>query len=331
MSKNFLIFLIACAPAMAAITGTVVNRTTGQPAAGATVSVLRMGQSGPEPAGDVKADGQGNFRVDGAVQGPTLVRVTVDGVTYNKMITPGAPSEGITLDVFNSSKEKGDSKVTKHMILMEPTGSEVVINEAYIVSNNGKTAWNDEANGTIHFFVSPDVKGNIQVNATPPAGMPLQSPPQKTKEPGVYKINFAMRPGDTRVDLTYSVPYTEGAPFKGKIVSGDENTYLIVPNGVTLKGDNLNDLGQEPRTQAHLYGLKGTSYEVQLAGTVSPRNSEATPDAGNNDGQPPVQQILPRINRQTTVIMALALGILGLGFVLLYRMPARETNARGRG
>jgi len=104
-----------------------------------------------------------------------------------------------------------------------------------------------------------------------------------------------------------------------------------VPDGVTLKGDNLNDLGQEPRTKAHLFGLKGTSFEVQLAGTISPRNSEATADAGNNDGQPPIQQIMPRINRQAIPILALALGILGLGFVLLYRMPAKETNARGRG
>jgi hypothetical protein len=290
-----------------------------------------MGQSGPEPAGDVKADAQGKFTVDGVVQGPTLVRVTVDGVTYNKMITPGAPSEGITLDVFNASKQKSDSKVSKHMILMEPTGSELVVNEAYIVSNSGKTAWNDPANGTIHFFVPAGVKGNIQVNATPPAGMPLQAAPQKTSEANVYKLDFAMRPGDTRVDLTYTVPYTENAPFAGKIVSGDENTYLIVPNGVTLKGDNLNDLGQEPRTQAHLFGVKGTSYEVQLAGAVSPRNSEATTDSGANDGQPPITQILPRVNQKQLWIVGLALGILALGFVLLYRMPARETNERSRG
>jgi len=31
--------------------------------------------------------------------------------------------------------------------------------------------------------------------------------------------------------------------------------YLIAANGVTLPGEeNLNDLGQEPRTQAHIYG-----------------------------------------------------------------------------
>ena len=60
-------------------------------------------------------------------------------------------------------------------------------------------------------------------------------------------MDFAVKPGETRFDLNYTVPYTEGASYQGKIVTKDENTYLIAPNGVTLKGDELNDLGHEPQ------------------------------------------------------------------------------------
>jgi hypothetical protein len=329
--RTFWALVMCCAPAVAAITGTVMNGTTGKPEAGITVSLLRMGPKGPEPAGDVKADAQGKFSLNGAVQGPTLVRATLDGVTYNKVLVPGTPSEGITLDIYNASKQPGEAKVSKHMILLEPTGQELVINEAYIVSNGGKTAWNDPAGGTLRFFLPAAAEGKVQVGATPPGGQPLQQTAQKTAESDVYKINYAMRPGDTRVDLTYTVPYKEGAPYAGKVVSHDDNTYLIVPNGVTLKGDNLGDLGQEPRTQAHIYGLKGATYEVQLAGAVSTRNAEASTDsAGTQDGSPPIQQIMPRVNEKVKVILALALGILALGFVLLYRAPVKETNERGR-
>jgi len=329
--KILVALALLAAPAIAAVTGTVVNGTTGQPQAGITVSLLRMGQNGPEPAGDVKADAQGKFQLDQAVQGPTLVRATLDGVTYNKVLVPGSPTEGITLDIYNASKQPGDAKVSKHMILLEPTGQELVINEAYIVSNTGKTAWNDPANGTLRFFLPAGAQGKVQVGATPPGGQPLRQTSQKTEQADVYKINFAMRPGETRVDLTYTVPYQEGAPYAGKIVSKDENTYLIVPTGVTLKGDNLGDLGTEPRTQAHLYGLKGAEYNVQLTGAVSPRNTEATTDSvGNQDGAPPVQQIMPRLYGKVNIILPLALGILALGFVLLYRAPVKEMNERGR-
>jgi hypothetical protein len=322
--------LLCCASAFAAITGTVMNGTTGQPQAGITVTVLRMTPQGPQPGGSVKADAQGKFTLEGGVEGPTLVRATLDGVTYNHVLAPGMPSEGITLDIYNASKEPGSAKVSKHMILFEPTGDEMVVNEAFIVSNTGKTAWNDPANGTLHFYVPPTVQGEVHVSATPPGGQPLQQAAQKTSEANVSKINFPMRPGDSRVDLTYNVRYKEGTPYAGKIASKDDNTYLIVPSSVTMKGDNLSDLGQEPRTQAHLFGLKGTSYEVELTGTVSPRNTEADTSGGANDGQPPIQQIMPRVYSQAKLILALALGTLALGFALLYRMPDKDTNGRAR-
>ena len=323
--------ILCCATAFGAITGTVMNGTTGHPEAGITVSVLRMTPQGPQPAGNVKADAQGKFSIDAAVQGPTLVRATLDGVTYNHVLAPGMPSEGITLDIYNASKEPGGAKVSKHMILFEPTGDQMVVNEAFIVSNTGKTAWNDPANGTLHFYVPPTVQGDVQASATPPGGQPLRQPVEKTGQANISKINFAMRPGESRIDLNYTVPYKEGTPYAGKIVSKDDNTYLIVPSSVTMKGDNLNDLGQEPRTQAHLFGLKGSSYQVELTGTVSPRNTEAdTSGGGANDGQPPVQQIMPRVYSQAKVILALALGTLALGFALLYRMPDKDTNGRAR-
>jgi len=328
LSPRVLILVLLSTTAFAAITGSVVNQTTGQPQPGITVSLLRMGQNGPEPAGDVKADAQGKFTIDQNVQGPTLLRATLDGVTYNKVLFPGAPTSNVTLDIYNASKQAGSAKVSKHMILFQPSGQELTVNEAYIVSNTGKTAWNDPTDGTLHFFVPAAAKDDIHVNATPPGGQPLKTPAEKVGRSDIYKINFAMRPGDTRIDLDYKLPYTENQPFSGKVVSGDQDTYLIVPSGVTMTGDNLTDLGTEPRTQAHLFGLKGTSYEIKLAGAVAAQTSDASGDS--NDGQPPVQQIMPRLYDKVKLILALALGILTLGFVLLYRAPAKEANERGR-
>ena len=328
--KKIGVILLTAMPALAAVTGTVINRTTGQPQAGITVSLLRMGAAGPEPAGDVKADAQGKFSIDQPVQGPTLLRATIDGVTYNKVLAPGQPSEGVTLDIYNASKLPGNAKVSKHMLLFQPQGQEMVVNEAYIITNDGTTSWNDSADGTIHFYL-PDKASKVEVNATPPAGMPLKAPPQKTKQADIYKLDFAIRPGETRVDMSYSVPYTEGILYTGKIASGDENTYLIVPNGVTMKGDHLSDLGAEPRTQAHIFGLQGTNYSVSFTGTVTPTDQNAPADSDANSGQPPVQQIMPRLYTKLNLILPLALGILALGFVLLYRASPREANERGRG
>ena len=185
------------------------------------------------------------------------------------MLPPGRPTTGIALDVYNASKQPGSAKVGKHMILFEPAAGQMAVSETFLFTNQGNTAWNDPAEGTLRFYMPPGANGKAQVNATAPGGMPIGAPVNKTAKPGVYAVDFPVKPGDTRFDVTYTVPYTEGAPYQGKVITKDENTYLIVPNGVTLKGDNLNDLGLEPRTQAHIFGLTGSEYNVQMTGAVA--------------------------------------------------------------
>ena len=38
------------------------------------------------------------------------------------------------------------------MLLFEPSGGQMVVNESFIFNNDGKTAWNDSDNGTLHFY-----------------------------------------------------------------------------------------------------------------------------------------------------------------------------------
>lgn len=328
--KLFLALTLASAPAWAAISGMVLNGTTGQPAANIPVTLMTMGAAGPEDTGDTKSDAQGKFSLDAAPSagGPTLLRATVDGITYTKVVPPGTPTEGLTLEVYNASKERGSAKISKHLLFFDPGPNGLTINEAYLFTNDGKTAWNDPANGTLQFFLPPGADGKVRIDATAPGGMPLQQSAVKTGKPDIYKVNFPVRPGETRIDLSYSAPYKAGETYAGKVPTQDENTYLIVPKGVTLTGDNLNDLGPEPRTQAHLYGLKEASYKISLSGTAEPSGADANADAGSQDGSPQIQEIMPRLYTKVWPILGLALGILALGFLVLYRTPAAPNAAK---
>jgi len=315
--------LLFCAPAFAAVTGTVMNGTTGQPQAAATVGFYKFGQGGMEKVDQGKTDAQGRFSIDREpeAQGPSMLRVEIDGVTYNHMMPPGSPSAGIELSVYNASRQPGAAKVGKHMILFQPSGGRMTIEETYLYTNPGKTTWFDPSAGTLHFYVPEAAQANVEVHGTAPDGMAVPVPSEKTSRPGMYAAKFEIKPGETRFDLTYTVPYTEGAPYAGKVVTQDENSYLIAPNGVTLTGENLTDLGPEPRTQAHIYGFTGKAYQVSLTGAAapSPQDAEAADAGDQQDSGPRIEAIMPRVNGNARLILGLALGILALGFVLLYR------------
>src|ERR1017187_10432020 len=64
--------LLLVVPLLAAVDGTVVNKTTGQPQSGATVTLYKLGQAGMESVESVKSGAQGKFHIDQTPQGPHL-------------------------------------------------------------------------------------------------------------------------------------------------------------------------------------------------------------------------------------------------------------------
>lgn len=331
-----LALLVLAAAAHAAITGTVINRSTGKPQAGATVVLNLLAQQGITMLDQAKSDAQGNFSIatDPQPGGPSLLRTAFDGVTYNHMMPPGSPTSGITVDVYNSSTAPGAAKVTKHMILFEPAGGQMVVNETYLYTNGGTTAWNDSDHGTLRFTLPAGANGKVTVNATAPGGMPIPAALTKSGKPDTFGVDFAVKPGDTRFDLTYTTPYNSGDDYAGKVLTKDDNTYLIAPNGVTLTGANLSDLGTEPRTQAHIYGLQADTYKIKLTGAEAAPPADASApaagDADSSDSGPQIEQIMPRLYSKVKLILPLALGILAIGFAILYRSPSplKDSNER---
>jgi hypothetical protein len=205
--------------------------------------------------------------------------------------------------------------------LFEPDGSHLFVREIYFFENKGTTTWNDPDRGTLRFFV-PDRAENAQVMAQAPQGMPIRRAPETTGEPGVRKVDFPIKPGDSSIEVTYRLPFTTPGTFTGRVVQSVEVTRLVAPAGVTLRGDNLIDEGPEPRTRASIFTVKGTEYTIEIDGAAMETGDEG----------PAIQQIPPRIYDRMLLVLGLAFAILALGFLLMYRggapSPSKGTRAK---
>src|SRR5580693_1837527 len=145
--------LLFAVPLFAAVDGTVINKTTGQPQSGATVTLYKLGQAGMESLESVKSGAQGKFHIDQTPQGPHLIQTAFDGVTYNHILPPGSPTSGLSLDVYNSSKRPGAAHVLRHFLIFEPSGAQLTVNEGFTFQNNGLTTYNDPDDGTLKFYL----------------------------------------------------------------------------------------------------------------------------------------------------------------------------------
>ena len=309
------LLLLAIAPAFAAVDGVIVNGTTGQPQPNTEVMLIQPTQAGMQTLGTTKTDAQGKFSFDNNDdQGPRLIQAIFQGVQYNHMVPPGTPSTGLQIPVFASTNKAGTAKVTQHFIVLQPGEKEMNVSEGLLYVGDPNVTYNDPVNGSVRFYVPPEATGLGSVTVNPAGGMPIQRPALKTKEPNVYKIDYPVRPGETRFDINYTVPTTSPMIFTDKLIHPGASSNLVVPSGVTAKSDDLELAGQEPKTQASIYRIKNANFKVEVDGIGLLQPAEGSPD-----GQPQVQEVKPRIYESMYWILGMAFAILGLGSVLLAR------------
>jgi hypothetical protein len=144
----------------------------------------------------------------------------------------------------------------------------------------------------------------------------------KTSQSNVYQVDVSIQPGQTRIDVSYSLPFSTPGVFSGKVLHTAGRLWLVAPQGVTLKGDNLKPPQQTTDMRASVYEVEGREFKVQVEGTVS-----AAADSSSNQGDSgsSLSPILPRIYDNLYPILGLAFGILILGFYMLYRKVAVQS------
>jgi len=317
--RTALLLLLAAFVLQAAVDGTVLNGSTGRPQAGVSVTLVSVSGAGMQPQASVTSDPAGKFRFSETPQGPTLVQASHQGVTYNLMVQPGTPSTGLTVQVYNASTRPGAAKVIEDVVVLEPLGAELSVRENVIWQNGGKETFHDPAAGTLRFHAPPEAKDTLRVSATAPNGLPLEQAAVPAGPRNVFKVDFPIKPGDTTFEVGYRVPFSSPGSFSGRAVQKDTPLRLAVPAGVVLKGEGLELLGQEPQSKASIYSVKTADYQVEIVGTGS---MGTAPAGGAEDSGSGLDQILPRVYGSAYAILGLALVILALGFILLYRKKA---------
>lgn len=304
----------------ASVDGVVINGTTGKPQPSVLVSLMQPGPQGLQTLATVKSDAEGKFKIDKDVPpGPALVQAIFDKAGYTEMLPPGSPTSGIQVQVFNSGKNPEAGKIAEHMIVIEPESGGTQVTETFMFDNRTKLTYSDPSKGSARFYLPKAASGKPQVMVTSATGVPIQWAAAKTSTADIYKIDFPIKPGQTRIDVNYALPASD--TFTGRNVDASAPTRLVTPGTVTLSGDGLDLLGQEPQTQARIYNLRTANFEVKIEGTGSLRNpqSDTQPDAQEDAGQPQIEVAPARIYSRMYWVLGLTFAILAVGGAMLFR------------
>jgi len=308
--------------AAAAVDGVVTNQTTGRPQGGVVLTLVELG-TGMKNIGSTKsaADGKFSFPVEMQAGAPHLIQAQHDGVNYNRMLPPGTPGTGLTIEVYDSSASVREAQVSQDMFLLETTGSEMVVSERIVYTNSGKVTFQDP-DGTVKFFVAPGVTTPIQVRIVAPQGMPITRQAEKGKQPNVYVIRYPIKPGETNIDVSYAMPMASNqAKFEGKVLHKGGPVRIVAPSGVQLEGP-LENGGQIPGTSAMAYTVRGSEFIINVSGVGSLRASANESGGASEETGPGVEARKPLIYDRLQWVMVFCFAMLGVGFILLFRRAA---------
>ena len=336
MSKFFPfvgLLIIGSSPLAAAIDGTVLNRTTGKPQPGVGVTLVKPGQGGMQTLGTTQSDAAGHFafQKDQPGGGPQLLQASYKGVNYNKLMTPNLPTSNVELDIYEATKSPAAAHIAQRMMLLEPSVNQIAVSETVILQNDSTTTYNNTDLGGLRFFLPPAANGQVRVSAQGPQGMPLPRPAEKTSENDIFKVDFAIKPGETQFEVNYVLPV--GSPFtlQGRAVSVKGMPAgpirLVAPSGVTLAGNDIQQVGTEPKTQATIYNVvAANNFSVLVSGTGS-LHGNGDADAGQDSDEPAIVQGKPQIYAHLGWLVTLAFAVLGVGLIALFRSsPVRSPS-----
>lgn len=305
-------------PALAIVDGTVVNKTTGLPAKGVTVRLTALGQDGMHPIGRTETAADGSFRFDDAGQGMFLVQANWQGVQYSQNLPPNAPKSGVEMIVYDVRPKLAAARVAQHIVFLESDGQQLLESEMIIYQNDSQLTWYDPRTGTARFFLPAGVEpGQVKARVTAPGGLPLERELTPSREKGVYSVDYPVKPGESRFEISYLAP--QPAAFAGRILDTGAPVRLVLPAGMEASGDALQPLGKDPQNGFLIYDIKQAAFKVAVTGSGSLRAAASQPRDQAEDDGPTIEAIQPLgYERNFYKVLALSLAILACGFAAMY-------------
>jgi hypothetical protein len=231
----FLLALAICAVASAqTLTGTVTNGTTSAAATGDDVILLRLAQ-GMEEAARTKTDAKGAFHFDlKDAQGPHLIRVIHQGVTYHHMALPGTTTADV--QVFDVAKKVDNITATADLLYVQAKPDELGVTRIFAVNNASKpprTQMNDQ---NFEFYIPSGAKID-GAQAQTAGGQWVESEPVAQAEKGRYAFVFPLRPGQTDFQITYRLPYSGSAKIDPKPLYPLQHLVVILPTTIQFSAE----------------------------------------------------------------------------------------------
>lgn len=277
------------------ITGTVANKTIDKPSSGDDVVLLKLSE-GMQEASRTKTNAQGKFSLpvpDDA--GQHLVRVTHQGVNYFRPAPAGTTT--VQVDVYDAEKQVQGVTGRANIIRLQADNAQMTATQLFVLQNESKPPRTQMSERSFEFTLPEGAVVDASL-AAGPGGMPVNSSPVPTGDRNRYAFVFPIRPGETKFQISYHLPYSGSLSLKPEMFTPMEDVVVMLPKSMQFSGGTADFASGGEEKGLNIFVAHNVTVHKQLAFSVSgtgqiPREAQEsegtdgqTASAGTPDSRP---------------------------------------------
>src|SRR5690349_19634875 len=244
-----------------------MNKTSNKPSSGDDVVLVKLAASMEEEA-RTKSDDRGAFTLTPKSDdnSPHLVRVTHQGVNYFRPAPPGTTS--VEVEVYDAAKEVTGISGLADITRLQADNGRLDAIQMWIVKNESKPPRTQMSANTFEITLPEGAIIDSSL-AAGPGGMPVNSAPVPTAVKGHYAYLFPLRPGETRFQISYHLPYSGSVSFSRQTLLPMNDVVVMLPKSVEFKPTSGDFQPSNDEKGMTVYVAKEVPANKQLAFSVS--------------------------------------------------------------
>ena len=229
--------LLSGTPRAATVNGTVNNGTSGTAVADVDVLIINP-SAGMAPVQTVRAVG-GRFTVENLDAGVYIARASYGDVTYNHDFqipaTDGSDPVEVAIVVYEPTTSWDGVRIVVPHFTAARHADHLVIERVYDIYNEStppRTVTGED--GSFRFPLPGDMH-NLNGFVVSYAGIPVERQPVETGKAGVWRVDYPIRPGVTRVGMAYTLPYDSVSYTMNEKIQYDIESFTIFATDLDMR------------------------------------------------------------------------------------------------
>jgi hypothetical protein len=174
------------------------------------------------------------------------------------------------------------------VVRLQADGSALQAVELFAVRNESNPP-RTLASASTFEFVLPDGAQIEGADAQSPNGQPITAKTTPGKEKNHYAFSFALKPGETRFQIAYHMPYSGKASFSPKLTRNFDHFVLVLPTSMSFVPKDpkqfqamTNQPGSNVQVSLKAKSGQDLSFGVSGTGTIQDEQTQAGTTSGEN-------------------------------------------------